>query len=102
MRTSAVPITRQGGRRPPCYPSPFMRKLVPALAVAMAAGCGYTGDPLPPLANVPAPVTEAGECVPIRDRHRDHHHRTDLDGGHTFQYRSESPVRADNPYLRLQ
>lgn len=35
-----------------------MRKLVPALAVAMAAGCGYTGDPLPPLANVPAAVAD--------------------------------------------
>jgi len=35
-----------------------MRKLVPALAVVMAAGCGYTGDPLPPLANIPAVVSD--------------------------------------------
>lgn len=35
-----------------------MRRLLPAAAAVIAAGCGYVGDPLPPLANVPARVTD--------------------------------------------
>jgi len=42
----------------PCYPSPFMRAILPVLAALGAAGCGYVGEPLPPLANVPARVTD--------------------------------------------
>lgn len=34
-----------------------MRKIVPVLAVFLMAGCGYVGAPLPPLANVPGPIT---------------------------------------------
>jgi hypothetical protein len=30
-----------------------MRRFLPVLAFAVLAGCGYMGDPLPPLANVP-------------------------------------------------
>src|SRR5690349_12841726 len=35
-----------------------MYRIVPALAAVMAAGCGYSGNPLPPLANIPAGVTD--------------------------------------------
>ncbi len=35
-----------------------MRKLLPAAAALLAAGCGYVGEPLPPLANVPGAVTD--------------------------------------------
>ena len=38
-----------------------MRRLLPALIAAAAlltTGCGYTGDPLPPLANIPARVLD--------------------------------------------
>lgn len=35
-----------------------MHRLIPVLAAAMAAGCGYSGDPLPPLANVPSKVAD--------------------------------------------
>ena len=35
-----------------------MRKLLPALAAALAAGCGYNGEPLPPLAAIPAAVSD--------------------------------------------
>ncbi len=35
-----------------------MHKIIPALAAVMAAGCGYSGNPLPPLANVPAGVAD--------------------------------------------
>ncbi|PWU10091.1 MAG: hypothetical protein C5B51_05035 [Terriglobia bacterium] len=35
-----------------------MRRFVPAIAVLAAAGCGYVGEPQPPLANIPARVTD--------------------------------------------
>ena len=35
-----------------------MHRMVPVLALAAAAGCGYSGDPLPPLANVPSRVQD--------------------------------------------
>jgi hypothetical protein len=37
-----------------------MHRILPALAVAalITTGCGYTGDPLPPLANVPTRVSD--------------------------------------------
>ena len=35
-----------------------MRIILVALAALGAAGCGYIGEPLPPLANVPARVTD--------------------------------------------
>ncbi len=35
-----------------------MRKILPALAIVLMAGCGYEGSPLPPLANVPGRVTD--------------------------------------------
>lgn len=35
-----------------------MRRLFPALAAVAAAGCGYVGEPLPPLANIPARVSD--------------------------------------------
>jgi len=35
-----------------------MRPIVPALALMVAAGCGYIGEPLPPLANVPERVND--------------------------------------------
>jgi hypothetical protein len=35
-----------------------MRTWLPALAVLAAAGCGYEGEPLPPLANIPSAVTD--------------------------------------------
>jgi hypothetical protein len=35
-----------------------MRRIVPALAAVLAAGCGYSGNPLPPLANIPARVAD--------------------------------------------
>lgn len=35
-----------------------MRRILPVLAAALAAGCGYVSEPLPPLANVPARVTD--------------------------------------------
>ncbi|HUI81285.1 MAG TPA: fibronectin type III domain-containing protein [Bryobacteraceae bacterium] len=35
-----------------------MRKFIPALAALAAAGCGYVGEPLPPLANIPARVVD--------------------------------------------
>ena len=35
-----------------------MHRLVPALAAVLAAGCGYSGDPLPPLANIPSRVMD--------------------------------------------
>jgi hypothetical protein len=34
-----------------------MRRLLPALAVLLWSGCGYEEQPLPPLANIPSPVT---------------------------------------------
>ena len=40
-----------------------MRRVLPALIAAAAlltAGCGYTGDALPPLANIPARVNDLG------------------------------------------
>jgi hypothetical protein len=33
-----------------------MRRVLPALAALLAAGCGYVSEPLPPLANVPSRV----------------------------------------------
>ncbi|HEV3331827.1 MAG TPA: hypothetical protein VG096_12640 [Bryobacteraceae bacterium] len=35
-----------------------MRRFLPALAALAAAGCGYVGEPLPPLANIPARVSD--------------------------------------------
>lgn len=35
-----------------------MYKVIAVLAAALAAGCGYMGDPLPPLANIPARVAD--------------------------------------------
>ena len=35
-----------------------MRKFLPALAALAAVGCGYVGEPLPPLANIPGRVTD--------------------------------------------
>src|SRR5580700_452196 len=35
-----------------------MRRFFPALAALAAAGCGYVGEPLPPLANIPARVAD--------------------------------------------
>lgn len=35
-----------------------MRRVLPALAAALAAGCGYVGNPLPPLANIPSKVAD--------------------------------------------
>lgn len=35
-----------------------MRRFFPALAALAAAGCGYVGEPLPPLANIPARVSD--------------------------------------------
>ncbi|HLI82845.1 MAG TPA: hypothetical protein VKV17_02955 [Bryobacteraceae bacterium] len=34
-----------------------MHKFLPAVAVLLWSGCGYEGQPLPPLANIPSPVT---------------------------------------------
>ena len=44
-------------RRGP-FPQVAMRIILVALAGLGAAGCGYIGEPLPPLANVPARVTD--------------------------------------------
>jgi hypothetical protein len=41
-----------------CYPILFMPRFVVALAALLLTGCGYIGDPLPPLANVPRRVTD--------------------------------------------
>ena len=35
-----------------------MRRFLPALAALAAAGCGYVGEPLPPLANIPSRVVD--------------------------------------------
>src|SRR5579872_3230513 len=35
-----------------------MRRVLPALAAAVVAGCGYVGEPLPPLANIPSRVAD--------------------------------------------
>jgi hypothetical protein len=35
-----------------------MRSVLPALALAVGAGCGYLGEPLPPLANIPERVND--------------------------------------------
>jgi hypothetical protein len=35
-----------------------MHRWIPVLAAAMAAGCGYSGNPLPPLANIPSKVAD--------------------------------------------
>ncbi|MBZ5575342.1 MAG: hypothetical protein LAP40_02140 [Acidobacteriia bacterium] len=35
-----------------------MRRIFPVLAAVLAAGCGYQGEPLPPLANVPSAVAD--------------------------------------------
>src|SRR5215472_409731 len=35
-----------------------MHRWIPVLAAVMAAGCGYTGNPLPPLANIPSKVAD--------------------------------------------
>jgi len=39
-----------------------MRILLPAAAMVMACGCGYVGEPLPPLLNIPTPI-ESLEAV---------------------------------------
>jgi hypothetical protein len=46
----------QSRRRKGADLSLLMRRFLPALAAIAAAGCGYVGEPLPPLANVPARV----------------------------------------------
>jgi hypothetical protein len=35
-----------------------MRFVLPALAAVVLAGCGYVGEPMPPLANIPSRVTD--------------------------------------------
>src|SRR5450432_2546421 len=35
-----------------------MKRFLPAAAALLLAGCGYVGDPLPPLANIPARVSD--------------------------------------------
>jgi hypothetical protein len=35
-----------------------MNRFLPAAAALLLAGCGYVGDPLPPLANIPARVSD--------------------------------------------
>src|SRR5450631_4646715 len=35
-----------------------MKRFLPAVAALCLAGCGYIGDPLPPLANIPPPVAD--------------------------------------------
>jgi hypothetical protein len=36
----------------------WIRSLLPALALAVGAGCGYLGEPLPPLRNIPERVSD--------------------------------------------
>jgi hypothetical protein len=48
-----------------------MRKFLPVVAVLAASGCGYEGQPLPPLANIPGPViglsaTQLGSQLVVR------------------------------------
>ena len=42
----------------PCYPSQLTRRFSAAAAAFLLSSCGYVGDPLPPLANVPVPVAD--------------------------------------------
>src|ERR1035437_2207893 len=35
-----------------------MKRFLPAAAALLLAGCGYVGDPLPPLANIPPKVSD--------------------------------------------
>src|SRR5664279_1957317 len=35
-----------------------MKRFLPAAAGLLLAGCGYVGDPLPPLANIPPKVSD--------------------------------------------
>src|SRR5664279_5387629 len=35
-----------------------MKRFLPAAAALLLVGCGYVGDPLPPLANIPPPVSD--------------------------------------------
>ena len=42
----------------PNEPNPIFGRLLLAAAALAFAGCGYLGDPLPPLANVPSRVTD--------------------------------------------
>src|ERR1022692_2325478 len=35
-----------------------MKRLLPAAAALLLAGCGYMGEPLPPLANIPPKVSD--------------------------------------------
>src|ERR1035437_1164645 len=35
-----------------------MKRFLPAAAALLLAGCGYVGDPLPPLANIPPPGSD--------------------------------------------
>ena len=46
------------------------RWLVAAAAAALLAGCGYIGDPLPPLLNIPARVTDLTAVQRGRPDHR--------------------------------
>ncbi|HEY7387809.1 MAG TPA: hypothetical protein VH640_04835, partial [Bryobacteraceae bacterium] len=48
-----------------------MRKFLPVVAALAASGCGYEGQPLPPLANIPGPViglsaTQLGSQLVVR------------------------------------
>lgn len=48
-----------------------MRKFLPVVALLAASGCGYEGQPLPPLANIPGPViglsaTQLGSELVVR------------------------------------
>ena len=42
----------------PCYPSVLTPRICAVAAALLLSSCGYVGDPLPPLANVPLPVAD--------------------------------------------
>lgn len=42
----------------PCYASRLIFRILLVLAALLAAGCGYVGEPQPPLANVPSRVSD--------------------------------------------
>jgi hypothetical protein len=49
---------RNGDGYHSCYPNLLMKRFLPAAAALMLAGCGYVGDPQPPLANIPPRVSD--------------------------------------------